>query len=465
MNSADSTSSLNYKSTEVVEARLKEMLQCVEKKTQSNLDQDELLRSCHALIGGVTTNPRFKHLKLLHLEKVIFPPPTPIERPTTDELKTLLNPWLDLAELAYSNLNGAPLEEEMQTLMGPEYKILRHSTVVETGGVGYFLAANPDEKKLLVGIKGTSTLSEIITDCLATTIPHRCIPNSPFTLDTSTSSKEEEIEIGAHEGILASSIKMCDELKPILNEKLPLGYSVDLVGHSLGAGAASVLAILLRAQYTELHQPDRLHAYCFATPPVVDHRAAELSAPFVTSIANRNDCVTRMAIANVEILVKMLEGFNQKVMKREGINSFWSIAKEIQFGKRMQQLSDEQFAELVEIMFEAQKAVQVDDKDHLYVPGKIVSMYGTLDALPERGQEAAVRVKSAIIQPAHTFLRYFEVNDRIVYDHTLKSYRDGFQDCIENRQSIEKENSSKYRSDICLSNVDFDLLSTCLTQF
>ena len=87
--------------------------------------------------------------------------------------------------------------------------------------------------------------------------------------------------IGAHEGILASSIKVCTELKPLLDEKVPRGFAVQLCGHSLGAGAASIVALLLRTYYKELHEPHRLHAFCFATPPVLDYQSATKSKDFI----------------------------------------------------------------------------------------------------------------------------------------------------------------------------------------
>lgn len=196
----------------------------------------------------------------------------------------------------------------------------------------------------------------MVTDSLATTIQHRCLPHSPFDCN-----KEEGEEIGAHEGILASSIKLCEELKPVLDEKLPEGYSVELVGHSLGAGAAGIAALLLRSQYKELHEPNKLHAYCFAPPPVLDHRVATKSKDFITSIVNRNDCISRMAIANVEILIRMLELFHERILEREKLNSFFSIAKEMAFGSHFGQLDDEQFEELFSIAKEAQEAVHVSE--------------------------------------------------------------------------------------------------------
>lgn len=283
----------------------------------------------------------------------------------------------------------------------------------------------------------------MITDCLATTVPHLCVPHSPFDDSPADATQggatlaEEETMIGAHEGILASSIKVCTELKPLLDEKVPEGFAVQLCGHSLGAGAASVVAVLLRAYYLELHEPNRLHAFCFATPPVLDYRTATKSKDFITAVVNRNDCVARMSIANVEVLIRMLEGLNNKIMKQEGLVDFWSVAKESVFGAKIKELDNEQFAQLVEIMQEAQAAVEIENEDNLYVPGNIIALYGTITELPAEGEEADVVVKAAYVDPAHTFLRYFEINERMLDDHYIPSYQTSLTDCIESHHEKE----------------------------
>lgn len=210
-----------------------------------------------------------------------------------------------------------------------------------------------------------------------------------------------------------------------------------MVGHSLGAGAASVLAVLLRSQYKELHEPGRLHEYCFPTPPVLDIQAARNCKGFITAVVNRNDAVTRMSIANIEVVIKMLELLNTTVMKRAGLKDFWSISKESMFGKRIKQLTDEQLSEIVEIMLRAQSSVEIDHKEYLYIPGNCIAMYGTMDELPAKGENAIVTVKTAFVDPAGTFLRYFEMNDRMIDDHFIPAYRESLTACVDGRKLTE----------------------------
>ena len=296
----------------------------------------------------------------------------------------------------------------------------------------------------------------MVTDCLATTIPHRCKPFSPFDTPTTDANGQENADdkeyetIRAHEGILASSIKLCNELESFLDEKVQEGYTVDLVGHSLGAGSAAVAAVLLRSRHKELHDTKRLHAYCFATPPVLDLYSARNSKDFITSVVNRSDCVTRMSIVNAEILIRMLEGLQKKIQKDEELNTIWGVLKELAFGTLVNTLSDEKFYGLVDIMREAQDAVEIDDNENLFVPGNIVALYGTMTEMPEKGKEGKVAIRSAYVDPTHAFLRYFEVNERMVNDHLIPAYKDSFKGCIECQTKAENMGEkSKAASTLC----------------
>jgi len=65
-------------------------------------------------------------------------------------------------------------------------------------------------------------------------------------------------------------------------------YAVTLTGHSLGAGAASLLAILLKSDIP------RLHCYAFATPASLTLELAQSCQDYVTSIVCGDDCVPRL---------------------------------------------------------------------------------------------------------------------------------------------------------------------------
>lgn len=80
---------------------------------------------------------------------------------------------------------------------------------------------------------------------------------------------------------------------------------------------------------------------------------------------------------------------------------------------------------------------QIENEEHLYAPGKIIALYGTLKELPAEGEEAIVNVKSAIIEPSHMFLRYFEVNDCMFYDHLIISYRESLNGAMKSSKESD----------------------------
>ena len=73
-------------------------------------------------------------------------------------------------------------------------------------------------------------------------------------------------------------------------------FALVLVGHSLGAGTASILAMLLRPQY-----PD-LHCYAFAPPGLLSLPAAIFSRSFITSVVLGKDVVPRLGLYQMKFM-------------------------------------------------------------------------------------------------------------------------------------------------------------------
>ena len=86
---------------------------------------------------------------------------------------------------------------------------------------------------------------------------------------------------------LAEACKLL--LIPLL-QALKEEYQLTLVGHSLGAGAASLLAMMLRANGIT-----NLRCYAFAPPMCCEPDLASSCSDFVTSIVYRDDIISRYA--------------------------------------------------------------------------------------------------------------------------------------------------------------------------
>ncbi|XP_071812616.1 diacylglycerol lipase-alpha-like isoform X2 [Apostichopus japonicus] len=163
-----------------------------------------------------------------------------------------------------------------------------HSAVWETP---FFVALDHEHKKVILAIRGTSSVSDIVTDLCADTCPIPMEGCPPGFL--------------GHKGMIAAAVYIKDKLQDeaILTQAfscLPVDsddYELLIVGHSLGAGAAAVLGILLKPDYPTLQ------VICFAPPGgLLSLPAAEYTKEFTTSVINGKDVVARVGLSQMELL-------------------------------------------------------------------------------------------------------------------------------------------------------------------
>eukprot|EP00980_Cylindrotheca_fusiformis_P002183 scaffold499_cov120-Cylindrotheca_fusiformis.AAC.6 len=340
-----------------------------------------------------------------------------------------MDKMVDFADWAYIS-STKDLKEK---LAGCGYSLLNHDSVLEAGCVGYYIAIDATTKTAVIGVKGTSSMTDMLTNCCAATIPHE--------LENSFSADDPEVkEIRCHEGILISSKRLARDLEPFIRDLfIPLEYNITMCGHSLGAGAAGMTAILLRSTYPDLIKRDAIHVKAFASPPIVDHKTALACLSFSTTIVNNSDVITRASLANVEVLLKLLSGIQGKLVE-SGIDpvdykstaAFLSKLRE-GAGGDMLMTTEEGF----ETLNKAQADVAVDDPDHLYVPGRVLLIYGKwqdrVKLEEEVEKEKATEIEEAAKRDIPTYcvlsngitapLRVIEIDDDMVQDHLIASYK------------------------------------------
>ncbi|OUM69597.1 hypothetical protein PIROE2DRAFT_2465 [Piromyces sp. E2] len=100
-----------------------------------------------------------------------------------------------------------------------------------------------------------------------------------------------------HSGVLKSAIyfykKLFDKLKMIVRDKQP--KYLYLTGHSLGAGIAAALTIMLKNVENEFEAPPgfKIECYCFAPPSVLNIELSKVYDDCIFSYVNNNDIVPR----------------------------------------------------------------------------------------------------------------------------------------------------------------------------
>ncbi|KAK9506587.1 hypothetical protein O3M35_008489 [Rhynocoris fuscipes] len=185
----------------------------------------------------------------------------------------------------YAALKGM-LSKGQATIVYATY----HVDVAETP---FFVAVDYSRSKVVISIRGTLSMKDVITDLNAESEP---LPLNP--------PKEDWL---GHKGMVHAAVYIRDKLEEedILGEAFRLAakekpdeeFGLVLVGHSLGAGTASILAILLRETYPELQ--------CFAySPPggLLSMPAVLYTKSFITSVVLGKDVVPRIGLHQMESL-------------------------------------------------------------------------------------------------------------------------------------------------------------------
>ena len=101
------------------------------------------------------------------------------------------------------------------------------------------------------------------------------------------------------------------------------GYDVVLAGHSLGAGVASILAVLLKPLLPSIR------CFGFATPPVLaGERLLRQTGGFIHSVVHHNDLIPRMTVKSIRTCVEELAAFDDwRADLKQDARGLWRRAR------------------------------------------------------------------------------------------------------------------------------------------
>ncbi|CAG2189019.1 DAGL [Mytilus edulis] len=163
---------------------------------------------------------------------------------------------------------------------------------VDIGETPFYVALDHKHKKVIICIRGTLSLQDVLTDLKADA---EILPLDPI--------KEDWV---GHKGMVHAAVYIKKKIKEDMVLSQAFGkcseigaerYDLVLVGHSLGAGAAVILAILLQQEYPGLH--------CYAySPPggLLSETCVEQTKSFITSVVVGKDVVPRIGLFQMEVL-------------------------------------------------------------------------------------------------------------------------------------------------------------------
>eukprot|EP00850_Spirogloea_muscicola_P023442 SM000357S13383 [mRNA] locus=s357:20987:24466:+ [translate_table: standard] len=221
------------------------------------------------------------------------------------ELEEILH-WLRWAMAAYKS-DSASLARLLHV---DKDHILRHSIKSQIQRPAFFVALDHERELVVLGIRGTSAATDVLTDLT----PH-C---EPFQ------------DGYAHSGMLGSAKWLLREEVPGVRQLLAenKGYDLVITGHSLGAGTAALLTMMLRLPHLSdsIASPISQHlgvpltsilCWAFACPPCVDHRLASAS-PFVRTVVLADDVVARASASALEDLRSEIIDTNWSQVLKDG---------------------------------------------------------------------------------------------------------------------------------------------------
>lgn len=161
---------------------------------------------------------------------------------------------------------------------------------VDIGETPFYVAIDHKYKKVVICVRGTTSLQDVLTDLKADA---EILPLNPPI----------ETWVG-HKGMVQAAVYIRDKLKEdslLTNafgkDGVDETYDLVSVGHSLGAGTAAILAILLRQEFPNLH------CYAFSPPGgLLSEACVQETKSFITSIVVGKDVVPRIGLSQLEVL-------------------------------------------------------------------------------------------------------------------------------------------------------------------
>ncbi|NWQ76546.1 DGLB lipase, partial [Columbina picui] len=163
-----------------------------------------------------------------------------------------------------------------------------HNKIYE---IPFFVALDHKKEAIVVAVRGTLSFEDILTDLSA---------------DCEDLTLEDVLENGfVHKGITQAANYIYRKLinDGILNQAFTTApeYKLVIVGHSLGGGTASILAVMLRNSFPTLR------CYAFSPPGgLLSKSLADYTKHFIVSVIVGKDLVARLSMPNMEDLKRRI---------------------------------------------------------------------------------------------------------------------------------------------------------------
>ncbi|SNX83156.1 uncharacterized protein MEPE_01862 [Melanopsichium pennsylvanicum] len=283
----------------------------------------------------------------------------------------------------------------------------------------FYVVTDHPRKTIILVLRGTLTVGDVAADLTCESVPFTFDPEVQRNIDTSTAATtaaklrrfvEEAHGDLCHEGMLITATEIGAPGRSVHRSVATAlasnpGYSIDITGHSLGAGVASVLAMLwadpttgLTTRSSGLPPGRRLHAYCFAVPCVTSSDLGRKVSSIITSFTYSYDLVCRLSLGSIQDIRNCAAWlcYQDKEAGHVGeqnMNGLMKRAFEYQSGR----MEEGRMREVEQEVLVLRKTLEANMRyTHLFPPGKVLYALTEVDDLLEvRGEEGQAELRGA----------------------------------------------------------------------
>ncbi|SJX61812.1 uncharacterized protein SRS1_12796 [Sporisorium reilianum f. sp. reilianum] len=275
----------------------------------------------------------------------------------------------------------------------------------------FYVVTDHPRKTIILVLRGTLSVGDLAADLTCESVPFVFDAEVQKNLDAQRSdaknanAKFAQAEVShsqlCHEGMYITAHEIGAQGRSVhravasalsANE----GYSIDVTGHSLGAGVASVLAMMwadpttgLTTSASGLPAGRRLHAYCFAVPCVTSSALGRSVASIITSYTYSYDLVCRLSLGSIQDIRNCCAWLcYQDKEAAHGSGTMNALMKRA-FEYTSGWMEGEQRAEVEHEMLVLRKTLEENmQHTHLFPPGKVLYALPSPDDLLDEGAGA-----------------------------------------------------------------------------